>query len=210
MNSKPSALLATTPSCPHCPAMKRLLQDLQTRKLFADVQIVDITQSPQIAEQYQIRSVPWLKIAELEFNGVYSRAELEYWATHAQTEQGIREYLSKELENGQLASAEKHIEQHPEWLVIAITLLADMEAPMQARIGLSAIIEGMTDQALLNTLLPALQQYAHHDDARVRSDTCHLLANIKSDTSKQLLRECLQDPSPEVREIAKESLAVLA
>ena len=207
MSNKPAVLLATTPACPHCPGMKRLLQQLNERNLFSELQIIDITQSPQIAEQYQIRSVPWLKIGELIFTGVYSLAELEYWVSHAETEEGIRDYLSKELENGRLTDVEKHINVHPEWLAIAVKLIADMESPLQARIGLSALIEGLTDQALLKTILPALQQYAHHVDQRVRGDACHLLAGIKSETAKQTLRECLHDADPEVREIARDSLA---
>ena len=206
MPHKPAVLLATTPSCPHCPGMKQRLQELEQRHLIAELQFVDITQSPQLAEQYQIRSVPWLRIAELEFTGVYSLAELEYWVTHANSDEGIRQYLSQQLENGHLADAENHIHAHPDWLAIAVSMIADMQAPMQARIGLSALIEGLEDQSLLNSILPSLQQYAHHVDQRVRGDACHLLGCISNEAAKQTLRECAHDPDPQVREIALESL----
>lgn len=209
MSQKPAVLLATTPNCPHCPGMKKILQQLEQRQLLAELQIIDITQNPQLAEQYQIRSVPWLRIAELEFTGAYPQGELEYWVTHANTDVGIRQYLSHALENGRLADINKQIHMHPEWLVIAVSLLADMQAPMQARIGLSALIEGLEDQALLSSILPMLQQYARHDDARVRGDACHLLGCIHSEAATQTLRQCLHDPDPQVREIAEESLASL-
>jgi len=80
---------------------------------------------------------------------------------------------------------------------------------MQARIGLAALIEGLDDQALLNSILPKLQQYAQHVDARVRGDACHLLGCLHSEGAKQTLRQCVHDPDPQVREIAEESLASL-
>lgn len=208
MSNKPVVLLATTPTCPHCPAIKRLLQQLNAREMFAELHIIDISQSPEFAEQNQIRSVPWLKMGELQFNGVLSLAELEYWASHANSEEGIRKYISNELENGRLGDVEQQILAHPDWLRIAINLLAEMETPMQTRIGLSALIEGLSGQELLNSILPTLQLYAEHDDQRVRCDACHFLGHIRGETAKQTLQRCLHDPDPEVREIAQESLAL--
>ena len=209
LSHKPAVLLATTPSCPYCPAMKQILQQLDQRQLLSELRIIDISQDPQLAEQYQIRSVPWLKIAELEFTGVYTPKELEYWVSHATSDEGIQLYLSQQLENGRLAEVEKQIHAHSNWLAIAVGLLADMDAPMQARIGLSALIEGLSDQALLKSILPNLQQYAHHTDPRVRGDACHLLGCIDDESATQTLRECAHDPDPQVREIAEDSLSLM-
>ena len=209
MQQKPRVLLATTPGCPHCPGIKRILQQFEQAGQLAELQIIDITQHPQTAEQYHIRSVPWLKIADLEFNGAYSQGELEYWVKHANTEPGIRQYLSDELEQGRLADVDQQIQSHPDWLDIVVSLIADMQAPMQARIGLSALIEGLEDQDLLARILPSLQQFARHKDPRVRGDACHLLGCIHNETAKQTLQNCTHDPDPQVREIAEESLALL-
>lgn len=209
IEDKPAVLLATAPGCPYCPTMKQQLEKLSARGLIADLKIIDISQNNEVAAKYNIRSVPWLKIGDLVFTGMQTLAELEHWLTRASTDQGIRDYLSQELESGQLAAVEQALQAHPEWLAIAVTLIADMEAPMQSRIGLSALIETTKDQSLLQTILPKLIDYTQHDDPRVRGDACHLLASVDSDESRQSLQKCLQDSDPEVREIAEESLASL-
>lgn len=207
-HEKPVVILATAPGCPYCPTMKQQLQQLQARGLVADLQTVDISQATEFAAQHQIRSVPWLQIGELVFTGMHTLAELEHWVTSAASDEGVREYISNELESGRLNAVEQLLRAHPPWLAIAVTLIADMEAPMQARIGLSALIESANDQALLQTIQPMLITYTRHEDARVRGDACHLLAFIHGEESKQALRACLQDSDAIVREIAQESLAL--
>lgn len=209
-HEKPVVILATAPGCPYCPTMKQQLQQLQARALVADLQIVDISQATEFATQHQIRTVPWLQISELVFTGMHTLAELEYWITHATSDEGIREYISKELEDGRLDAVDQLLRKHPPWLAIAVTLIADMEAPMQARIGLSALIESANDRALLQTIQPMLIAYTQHEDARVRGDACHLLAFIQGEESIQALRARLQDSDALVREIAQESLALHA
>ena len=209
-HEKPVVILATAPGCPYCPTMKQQLQQLQARGLMSDLQTVDISQATDFAAQHQIRSVPWLQIGKLVFTGMHTLAELEYWMTHATSNEGIREYIGKELEGGRLDAVDQLLQEHPQWLAIAVTLIADMEAPMQARIGLSALIESANDQALLQTIQPMLIAYTQHEDARVRGDACHLLAFIQGEESIQALRTCLQDSDALVREIAEDSLALLA
>lgn len=206
---RPVAVLATAPGCPYCPTMKLQLQQIHNRGLLADLQIIDVSKAPDFAAQHQIRSVPWLKIDDLVFTGNYSLGELEHWVSQASSDDGIREYLSNELESGRLASVATLIHTHPTWLTIAVTLLADMQAPMQSRIGISALIESETEQALLKSIQPMLIAYTQNADARVRGDACHLLGHIKDNASIQALHACLQDSDATVREIAGESLVSL-
>jgi len=208
--AKPVVQLATAPGCPYCPTMKRQLQQLQARGLLSDLQIIDISHAPDFANQNRIRSVPWIKIGELVFTGSQSLPELEHWITRAGDDDGIREYIIRELETGRLSAVDELLHNHPQWLSIATNIIADMDAPMQARIGVSALIESEQDPALLQVMEPMLIAFTRHADPRVRGDACHLLSVINTDASKQALQACLQDDDAQVRDIATESLAGLA
>ena len=94
----PSALLLTAPGCPHCPGMKRVLDELLEEGLIAELQTVDITKQPEKAEALGVRSVSWLKLGELELEGLHSVGELRGWARHAATPDGLS--LDTLAENG--------------------------------------------------------------------------------------------------------------
>lgn len=200
-------LLFTSTHCPHCAALVDSFRNLQQQKLINEFSVIDIEQHPEQAAEYQIRSVPWFRIGELEFFGAHTPKELEYWVRHANTEEGIRQYIIQQLETGQLKDTERQFQRHPDWLNISVTVLGDMESPLQARIGISAIIESMAGSPLLDQIIQPLGNLVKANDARVRGDVCHLLGFINHADAKKLVRECLHDPDPEVREIAEETIA---
>jgi glutaredoxin len=201
-----TAILFTSKQCPHCPTVKRILKELNQTGKLASLDIFDVADHPQQVEQYHVRSVPWFKIGELEFQGLHTATELEYWVMHANTDEGILAYLIEKLKEGKLKDVETLIEQHPNWLNIAMGLISDLEAPLQARIGLGAIIEELEGSELLNTQLATLAKLTQHQDHRIRGDACHYLGFIASPQSKEILQHCLGDKHQEVREIAKDSL----
>lgn len=207
MSARPDVIIATTRQCPHCPAVKHLFQEFLQRNLINQLKIIDLESEPDFSQQYAIRSVPWVKIAELEFVGVHSRADYEYWATHVNDEVSIQKYVIEQLNTGGLNIIERLVKAHPNLLLASIPLLADTQAPIQARIGLTAIIEGIHDQDRLTRLLPRLSEYAQHADHRVRGDACHLLGRLTDPRVVPVLQAALNDPHEEVREIAAESLA---
>lgn len=200
------AILFTSKQCPHCPTVSKILKELNQSGQLAGLDIFDIAQDQKLAEQYNVRSVPWFKIAELEFQGLHTAGELTYWAGKANSEEGILRYLTESLEAGRLSRVESLIDQHPAWLNIAIQILADLTAPIQARIGLGAVLEGLANTAILENSFPVLENLTQHDDHRVRGDACHYLGFIASSKSKDVLNRCLDDKHAEVREIAEDSL----
>lgn len=200
-------LLFTSTHCPHCAALVDSFHKLQQQKLINEFSVINIEQHPEQAAEYQIRSVPWFRIGELEFFGAHTFRELEYWVRYANTEEGIRQYIIQQLESGQLKNIEKQFQRHPDWLDISVAVLGDMQSPLQARIGISAIIESMAGSPLLEKIIRPLGRLVKADDARVRGDVCHLLGLINHADAKNMVRECLHDPDPEVREIAEETIA---
>ena len=200
------AILFTSKQCPHCPSVSKILKQLDQEGKLASLDIFDISQEQTLAQKYQIRSVPWFKIADLEFQGLHSAGEINYWTEKAGEEEGILRYLIENLEADKLGQVETLIKQHPDWLNIALQILADVTAPIQARIGLGAVIEGLENTELLEGVLPSLEKLTQHEDHRVRGDACHYLGFIKTAKSKEIIKRCLNDEHAEVCEIAEESL----
>jgi len=199
-------ILFTSKQCPHCPAVSKILKQLDQEGKLASLDIFDISKEHALAEKYQVRSVPWFKIADLEFQGLHSSGEISYWSEKAAEEEGILRYLIENLEAGKLMQMESLIKLHPSWLNIALHILADVTAPIQARIGLGAVIEGLANTELLEGVLPTLEKLTQHEDHRVRGDACHYLGFIATAKSKEIIERCLGDEHAEVREIAEESL----
>jgi thiol-disulfide isomerase/thioredoxin len=205
----PDVLLFIASGCAVCPIVHKILAQLKAEEKIAQFDVIDISLQPQLATQYGVRSVPWFRIADLEFQGLHSAAELRYWVGHAQSEEGVKKYLSEELEAGHLPAIEQLMRKHPDWLRISLSIIADMQAPIQARIGLGAIFEGLQGDPLLQALVPELSQLSEHGDRRVRGDACYYLGLSGATAARPALTRCAQDPDADVREIAHEALASL-
>lgn len=209
-SSSVEVLLFTTAQCPHCPSIKQIFQELAIARPELDLRIYDLGKHTELANQYQVRSVPWFRIGDFEFQGLHSKSDITYWLEHAHDDNTVRRYIVDNLNEGQLTQIDRLIRQHPDWLGIAIHLLADMDAPMQARIGLGALLEGMQNDPLLIPILPVLIEFSRHKDHNIRGDACHYLGLINSEESRQALQACLDDENPDVREIAQDSLQELS
>jgi thiol-disulfide isomerase/thioredoxin len=205
----PDAILLITPECPHCPQLLESLSQLVKRGALGRLQIINLAQHPQAAQQYGSRSVPWFRIGDLDFTGVHSQEELRQWAAVAQTDAGIRHYLIQQLNDGQRLLVESKIRAHPQWLPLLISIIADIEAPMQARIGVGAVFESLAGNDLLLCAIPALGALTQHTDHRVRGDACYYLGMTRARDAVALLTACLHDSNADVQEIAHEALAML-
>ena len=97
-------LLFTSRHCPHCSSIINTFEQLQHEGATLKLDVINVEDNPERAAELGIRSVPWFRIGVLDFHGAYSPKELAYWVEHANTTQGIREYIIKELEVGRLTS----------------------------------------------------------------------------------------------------------
>jgi HEAT repeat protein len=85
-----------------------------------------------------------------------------------------------------------------------------MEAPIQARIGLGAILENLQNEQILRDQVPALSELARHTDSRVRGDACYYLGLSGSPEALPVLNERLTDDNTDVREIASEAITMIS
>ncbi len=203
---RPDALLLLTSTCPHCPAVLAALSELVKQGVIGRLEAINIEVHPEAAEQYSVRTVPWFRIGDLEFEGAHTAAELRQWAERAGTIDGQAEYFHELLKAGQLAKASTLVTRRREALLALLRLLGDPDTELTVRIGINAVFEGLEGNPLLAEAIGPLSALLEHRDAHVRGDAAHLLSHTHRPEARALLTGLLTDANADVREIAREGL----
>ena len=205
------AKLLIAPGCPHCATMMSLLGDLLKEGRISRLLMINIAEQPDEAAIHNVRSVPWLKLGEMEFTGAHSRAELEHAIDMAVSDDGQQRFLFEQLKNGRLDEVIEIVESDKKQLPVLVALLKGNEVPMTVRIGVSAILEGLQeDPAELQKILPDLLELSESTDETIRADACHFLSLAGGDVALARLQQCINDESEMVREVAAESIEALS
>jgi len=205
------AKLLIAPGCPHCATMMSLLGDLLKEGRISRLLMINIAEQPDEAAIHNVRSVPWLKLGEMEFTGAHSRAELEHAIDMAVSDDGQQRFLFEKLKNGRLDEVIEIVESDKKQLPVLVALLKGNEVPMTVRIGVSAVIEGLQqDPAELQKILPDLLELSESTDETIRADACHFLSLAGGDEALARLQQCINDESEMVREVAAESIEALS
>ena len=208
-NESPDALLLITPGCPHCPKVLEGLATLVKEGTVGRLEVVNVASHPETAAELGVRSAPWTRIGPFELAGAQTAEDLRYWAEQAGSEEGWTAYARELLGNGQLDKAERLAKEQPGFVPALLPLVEDTEAPMQVRVGVGAVLEGLAGSDTLRELRPRLEELADHADHRIRADACHLLGLTGDPAAAETLRARLEDDNAEVREIAGEALEEL-
>jgi HEAT repeat protein len=202
----PDALLFITPGCPHCQVVLDGLAALVKEGTVGRLEVVNAAARPQLTAEQGVRSAPWTRIGDFEFEGQLSPAELREWATHAGARDGFTRYVREKLGEGRLDRVEALMRARPDMLDAVLPLIEDPELPMQIRVGVGAVLESLEGDPALGALVPELGRLSTHADHRVRADACHYLGLATTDEALEYLRARLEDENAEVREIAEEAL----
>lgn len=206
MNSSVSVLMLMGTQCTFCGPMMQMLIELMKTGLLAELRVVNIETSPELAQQHGVRSVPWLQIGPFELAGSRSKKELQLWIERASSFEGLSEYLEEVLSEGKIEYANKLVQRYPQALENVIDLMADPQAKINVRLGVGVIIEDMAVSEEFKAVIPRLIKYLSNDDARIRGDACHYLSLTKDVSYVPAIKKLLSDENEEVREIAQDSL----
>ena len=206
---KPVAVLLTSTHCPHCRSLKSLLMERNASGQLQQLDVIDIEQSPEVAQQYHVRSVPWLQLGDFVFDKALSPGELDYWINESTSDSGISHYLGYLLENGKLGNAIEWLEQGRATLQDVIPLLSNPDTKLNVRIGIGAIMETYEDTATIREIIPDLIGLIQHSHTTIRTDVCHYLSLTHSNDVIEPLTAMLADEDQQVRLTAKESLEEL-
>ncbi len=186
-----------------------VLEQLLHEESIGELEVVDISSQPELAEKLGIRTVPWLEMGPLIFTGEQSLQELRAWAMRLTEPEAMVDYYQQLLAGGELDVAEQTLQKNPATLASLLSLIVREDLPLQVRIGIVALFEGFAGKSQLQELIPELSSLLLHEDYRIRADIAHLLELTGSREAIPPLKTLLQDEHPEVREIAAEALEEL-
>ncbi|MCW9014860.1 MAG: thioredoxin family protein [Gammaproteobacteria bacterium] len=209
MSPTPDALLLISSGCPHCPAVLQAMSELIKSGDIGRLEVINIQQHPEQAEQYQVRSVPWLQLGPFELTGLRSKTELQQWIQRIGDPKAMGDYFGELMTSGEMNKVHQLIKNNPAFFSQLIGLMADEATSLSVRIGVGAIIEEFSGSPLLKQHIDTLGGYTRHANARVRNDACYYLGLSQDRAAEKYIEPLLDDTDPEVREVAEEALAEL-
>lgn len=208
--TSPDALLLLTSTCPYCPAVLAALNDLVKSGDIGRLEVVNIGAHPEVAQQYGVRTVPWVRLGPFELEGLRSPAELKQWVERAGTPEGLAEYFHELLKEGALPKVSAQAARDPAALDALLRLLGDTDTELTVRIGINAVFEELEGSPVLQRAVEALIALCTHRDAHIRGDAAHLLSLTRDAAARPALEKLLNDGVTDVRDIAREGLERLA
>ena len=170
------------------------------------LEVINIHQHPEVAQQLNVRSVPWLKLGEFTLSGSYSLNELRDYIDFNNNEDGISKYIDHQLSEGQLSSLADEIQNHPHWLSSVIQLLADDDTSMQTRLGIDSLIEGLSGTDLLRDYTDDLGQLSKQVHVSRLADIIHYLGLTHSKKAIEFIKTHCDHENPDIRETCQDAL----
>lgn len=203
------ALLLTAPGCVHCAAVKKILDKLLVEGLIEELEIIDVSSQPNIANQYNVKSVPWLKLGPFELQGAQHETDLRKWISLLDEPDGMTRYLKHLFATGELSHVIDLIREKPELIENLLALVADEEKDMKIQLGVSAVFEEFEGSSLLQGIVEQLGELSTHENPKIRADVAHYLSLSHSAVAVPFLQMLARDSDREVNEIANDILSEL-
>ena len=205
----PKTILLVSSHCPHCHTLETLLRERMANGLLGSLDVINIEQFPEVAQQYGVRSVPWMQLGDFVFEEVLAPAELDGWIAQVREGRGQAQYIMHLLERGKLVKAIEWVEKGNATLKAIISILADPDAKMNVRLGVGAILEHFEDSKAIRAIIPDLVALLSDSNPVIRTDVCHYLSLTHSSDAVEALQKMLDDEDQQVRQVARESIEAL-
>lgn len=208
-NDQFKTLLLIGPGCPHCASLLEVLSKLVKQGEIAQLEIINVAQSPEVAQEFGVRSVPWLRIGEFEFDGARTEGEIHNWLKAIRSENSVGVYFQYLLTEGKLQKVIDMVKTTPGYLQALITLAKDSEQGMKVQLGVSAVFEDLEGSEILQSAVEDFGDFITNADSKIRADGAHFLSLTHSQNARPYLELLSNDESADVKEIAQEALDAL-
>ena len=212
--SKPAeALMLLSSHCAHCPGVLDSLSKMIKNGDIGKLTVINLEQHPEAMQEYNTRSVPWVRIGKHELTGAQTLEALQQRAQWAKDEQqsGVNQVADFDflLSEGQAAKVVDAIKHDTTAMTAIMTLLGDPGTVLSTRIGIGVVFEEFAGSDLLKSLIKELGTLTKHEDQRIRADAYHYLGMTADKHALALLEAGKSDEDKEVQEIASDSLEEL-
>jgi len=202
-------VLIIASNCTHCQQVLTAISELVKSADIGELKVINITSAPEKAQEYNIRSVPFIKIGPFELFGAHSKEELIQWINRLDNPNGMQDYLNELFSQGELEKAINLVQNDEEQLTTIINMTANNNTPLGSRIGISAIFEQLQGDIKLARHIPELADLTDSELSSVRIDAAHYLGLTENIKAIPWLEKLLSDSNHEVQETAEEALAMI-
>jgi alkyl hydroperoxide reductase subunit AhpF len=193
-------------SCPHCPTAVRSANRLALASALVTVSIVDVQAHPQLAERFNVRSVPLTILdGSLAVSGVVPPSRLVDEIFSRDDDSHGEHLLLSLVEQGRFDEAVRQIRTGP-GASHFLTVWKDSTTSLRIGLMMAAETALENERTALDGLVPGLLPILGSEDPVLRGDTADLLGRIGHRDARDSLRTLLEDPNPDVAEIASEAL----
>ncbi len=175
----------------------------------AELDVTNIAAAPDKAKQFNVRSVPWIKIGPFELTGTHTKSELQIWINRVHSPTGMIEYFNELFKQGELNKVSELVKKDTDLLMILLQMVGDKETPLGSRIGISAIFEALKGHKILNTLIPRLQQLIRSEHKNIRNDACYYLGLTENPDVVPLIQSLSDDADEELQETIDDALEII-
>jgi len=215
----PEALMLLSSHCAHCPGVLDSLSKLIKSGELGSLHVINLEQNPEAMQQYNVRSVPWVRIGKHELTGAQTIEALQQRINWVKEEQNTEtnkvniqvadfDFL---LSEGQVAKVISTINKDHAAIQDIMTLLGDSGTVLSTRIGIGVIFEEFAGTDLLKSLVDDLGALTTHQDKRIRADALHFLGMTDDSRAIEFLNkaEIQKNNDDEIKEIIEDSLSAL-
>jgi glutaredoxin len=199
--------VAVSPTCPHCPIVVGLVNQLALASRYVEVTIIDITLFADFAEKYTIRAVPTVVVDGQEQLVGHISEDLLVDKLSKQSPASFRpDSFKKIVKEGDAEKLAGMMVADGDVYGGALELLADPD--WSVRMGMMVVLEevAMRNPDLVQRAYPYLVDLIERGDANQRGDMAYLLGIIGNGSVLHPLKMLLKDANPEVAEAAFEAV----
>lgn len=202
-------IVFSAPGCPHCPKAVRAAVNLALANENISTTIIDAQSCPDLSKRFSVKSVPLTVLDRgLSWIGVISESEVASKIL-SREEDGYDDLVFESLmESGRLEDVAQRVKTQAGAIQFA---RAWKKSTTSTRIGLMMVAEETLEQnpTAFNGSATLLFESTSSDDAALRGDTADLLGQIGLESAIPYLETLLEDPNPDVAEIAEEALEAI-
>ncbi len=199
-------LVFMAPTCPHCPSSVGAAIRIALVSSKVNTTIIDAQQFPDLSRRFGVRSVPVTVLDRgLSTVGIVKEEDLIEQILSRGSEAFEQKMFTSLIELGRFDAAARAMK---EGRGAQCFLEAWKGSTTSLRIGLLLASEEALedDSAAMDGLVPGLLPFLDSEDATMRGDTADLLGRIGHTSAVEKIAELLDDPNPDVAEIASEVL----
>lgn len=208
------ALMLLSSHCAHCPGVLDSLSKMIKNGEIGKLTVINLEQHPEAMQEYNTRSVPWVRIGKHELTGAQTLEALQQRAQWAKDEQksGNNQIADFDflLSEGQASKVIDAIKQDSTAMTAIMNLLGDPGTLLSTRIGIGVVFEEFAGSELLKSLIEELGALTKHEDQRIRADAYHYLGMTEDKRVITFLQAGTKDKDKEVQDIALDSLEELS